>query len=278
VSPSFTEVMSIALLRGRGFDARDREGSTEAVIVNQRFVDEYLADRDDLGARIKLGLDTDEHPWLTIVGVVANAERTNYFNEMSFATQPIVYRPLAQQAERTMTLLIRAGDDVRNLGALLQREAASLDARVPVYGLESMDDVLARTFAQPRLRTRLLGAFAAVAVLLSAIGIYGLLMYSVAQRTREIGIRMALGADRRRVLRSIMAEGLALVAVGAASGLVMSAYLARLIEKILYGVEGLDPVTMAAASAILIAASLIAIYVPARRATRVDPFVALRAE
>jgi putative ABC transport system permease protein len=141
-----------------------------------------------------------------------------------------------------------------------------------------MDDVLARTFAQPRLRTRLLGAFAAVAVLLSAIGIYGLLMYSVAQRTREIGIRMALGADRRRVLRSIMAEGLALVAVGAASGLVMSAYLARLIEKILYGVEGLDPVTMAAASAILIAASLIAIYVPARRATRVDPFVALRAE
>ena len=278
VSTSFPKVMSLALLRGRTFDARDRPEAAQVAIVNQRFVDEYFPDRDPLGAQVKMGLDTSGNPWLTIVGVVANAERTNYFNEMSFAMQPIVYRPVAQQPERTMTLLVRTKSDVADLGALLQREVKNLDARVPVYSVESMNDVLARTFSQPRLRTRLLGAFAAVAVLLAAIGIYGLLMRGVVQRTREIGIKMALGADDRRLVRSVMGQALALAAIGIGSGLLLSLYLTRFLGSILYGAGGMNVETIAVTSVILIGTTLTATYVPARKAASVEPCVALRAE
>jgi predicted permease len=278
VSANYTAAMSVPLLRGRELDSRDREENEPVALVNQRFVDEYLAGQEPIGARIKIGLEAGPNPWLTIVGVAGNVERSDFFNEMSFRVVPIVYRPVQQQPPRSLMLLIRTRTDLTDLGAMVRREVAALDARVPLHDLGTMDDVLRLTFAQPRFRTLLLGGFAGIALLLAAIGIYGLLTRAVVTRTREIGIRVALGADGRRVLRSVMREGLALAGIGIVAGIAASAYLTRFLATMLYGVGTIDPLTIAATAGVLAAAALVATYIPARRATRVDPLVALRDE
>jgi predicted permease len=276
VSDTFMHVMAIPLLRGRELDSRDRDDTERVALVNQQFVDEYLPNQEPLGARVKVGAETSAAPWLTIVGVVGNTERSNFFEEMSYRRPPTVYRPLSQQADRSMDLLVRTTADVPALGDALRREIRALDARVPLHDVTTMDDELARNFAQPRLRTQLLGAFAALGLLLASLGVYGLLTRGVVQRTRELGIRMALGADGGRVLRSVLLQGLALSSLGILAGLLASAYLTRFLSTMLYGVGRLDPATVAATAVILTCATLVATYLPARRATRVDPLVALK--
>ncbi|HZF30808.1 MAG TPA: ABC transporter permease [Gammaproteobacteria bacterium] len=278
VSSSYRAAMSIALLRGRDLDSSDRADARAVAIVNQAFVDEYLPGEEPLGREVKLGLETSEEPWLTIVGVAANVERFDFFNEMSLARPPVVYRPMAQQAPRSMTLLVRTRSSLADVGAALEREIRATDARIPAPRFESMDQVFSTAFAQPRFRTQLLGGFAGLALVLAAVGVYGLLMRAVARRTREIGIRMALGADRGRVLRSVLRQGMTLAAIGIAAGLAASAYLARFLASMLYGVDALDAPTLAATAAVLAAATLVAAWVPARRATRVDPLAALKEE
>ena len=199
---------------------------------------------------------------------------------MSFAVPPIVYRPMAQQAplgDDAARDLAR-GTELADVAAALEREIRALDARIPLGQLTTLDDLFATTFAQPRFRTQLLGAFAGLALVLAAVGIYGLLMRAVVQRTREIGIRMALGADRRRVLWSVLRQGLALTTIGIAAGIVASAYLTRFLAGMLYDIGRMDSTTLGATAAVLAAATLLATWVPARRATRVDPLVAMKDE
>ncbi|HET8699741.1 MAG TPA: FtsX-like permease family protein, partial [Gammaproteobacteria bacterium] len=217
-------------------------------------------------------------PWLTVVGVVANVERFDFFNEMSLATPPIVYRPIAQEAPGTVTLLLQANGAPADLAAAVAREIRAADARIPLPKLETLGQVVSDAFAQPRFRTQLLSAFAALALLLAAVGVYGLLTRAVVQRTREIGIRMALGAARGRVLGYVLRQGIALAAAGIALGLGGSVYLAKLLGGMLHGVESLDAAALAGTAAVLAGATLLAAWIPARRATRVDPLVALKEE
>ncbi|HET8697213.1 MAG TPA: ADOP family duplicated permease, partial [Gammaproteobacteria bacterium] len=278
VSANYRDASGIALLRGRDFDSSDRLGSRPVAFVNQAFVDQYLAGEEPLGSEFKLGLETSDAPWLTVVGVVANVERFDFFNEMSLATPPIVYRPIAQEAPSTVTLLLRASGAPAGLAAAVGREIRAADARIPLPKLETLEQVVSDAFAQPRFRTQLLSAFAALALLLAAVGVYGLLTRAVVQRTREIGIRMALGAARGRVLGSVLRQGIALAAGGIALGLGASAYLAKLLGGMLHGVESLDAAALAVTAAVLAGATLLAAWIPARRATRVDPLVALKEE
>jgi predicted permease len=278
VSSNYREASDIALLRGRDFDSSDRLDSRPVVLVNQAFVDQYLAGEEPLGSEFKLGLETGDAPWLTVVGVVANVERFDFFNEMSLATPPIVYRPIAQEAPSTVTLLLRGRAAPADLGTAVGREIRATDARIPLPKLETLEQVVSDAFAQPRFRTQLLSTFAGLALLLAAVGVYGLLTRAVVQRTREIGIRMALGAARSRVLGSVLRQGIALAAAGIALGLGASGYLAKLLAGMLRGVEPLDAAAMAVTAAVLVGATLIAAWMPARRATRVDPLVALKEE
>ena len=278
VSESFLSMMDIALLRGRGFDSRDGTDAPAVAIVNQRFVADFLGGEEPIGTQFKFGVPDAPDPWLTIIGVVADVERADFFNEMSVSRPPIVYRPIAQHAESTMTLLARTRATTTDVGFAIQRAITSLDSRVPLHSLTTMDDVLKRNFAQPRFRTQVLGSFAVLSLLLAALGLYGLLMRIVVRRTREIGIRMALGADRRSVLRAVLREALVLTALGLLAGIAASAYLARFLAGMLYGVGRMDAWTLAETAAVLVAVALVATFLPARRATRVDPIVALRHE
>jgi ABC-type antimicrobial peptide transport system permease subunit len=197
---------------------------------------------------------------------------------MSFRIVPIVYRPIIQDAPRSMNLLIRTRMNAADIGTLVQREVNALDGRVPVHDLATMDEALSATFAQPRFRTQLLAVFAGLALLLAAVGVYGLLMRTVVQRYRDIGIRMALGADRRRVLVAVLRQGVTLAAIGIAIGIAASVYVTRFVTAMLYDVGTVDPRTLAMTSAVLVGATLVATYIPARAATRVDPLVALKHE
>jgi putative ABC transport system permease protein len=278
VSDNFMHLLGVPLLRGRELDSRDRADTEQVALVNQQFVDQYLSGDEPLGARVKIGGEASELPWLTIVGVVGNTERSDFFNEMSYRRPPILYQPLSQAAQPSMQLLVRTRADVPTMGDALRRELRALDPRVPLHDLATLDDELAHTFSQPRLRTQLLGFFAGLGLLLAALGIYGLLTRAVVQRTRELGIRMALGADRARVRRSVLRQGLVLAGVGILAGVLASAYLTRFLATMLYGVGRLDPATLAITAAVLTGATLIATYLPARRATRIDPIAALKEE
>ena len=229
-------MMDIALLRGRGFDSRDGTDAPAVAIVNQRFVADFLGGEEPIGTQFKFGVPDAPDPWLTIIGVVADVERADFFNEMSVSRPPIVYRPIAQHAESTMTLLARTRATTTDVGFAIQCAITSLDSRVPLHSLTTMDDVLKRNFAQPRFRTQVLGSFAVLSLLLAALGLYGLLMRIVVRRTREIGIRIALGADRRSVLRAVLREALVLTALGLLAGIAASAYLTRFLAGMLYGV------------------------------------------
>ena len=276
VSNEFLRVLGIALLRGRQFDSRDIENREQVAIVNQRFAEEYFPDDDPIGKQIKLGLPASPNPWFTIVGVAGNAERGDFFKEMGYRTVPIVYRPISQRSGPAMSVLVRTKNDAKTLAGPIQRAVKAVDARVPVNAFTTLDELLSRNFAQPRFRTVLLGIFAGIALLLAAIGIYGVLMQAVAQRTREIGVRMALGAERHHVLRMIIRQGMALTLIGLTAGLIASLYLTRFLQTMLFGVGPMDPMTFGAASIVLIGVTFAAIYIPARRATKVDPVIALR--
>jgi putative ABC transport system permease protein len=278
VSDNFLRLLGLSLLRGREFDSRDRGNAEQVAIINQKFAEEYFPNVNPVGKQMKLGLPARPNPWSTIVGVVANAERGDFFMEMGYRIAPIVYRPITQRSGPSMSLLIRARGDPKGLIAAIQSAVKMLDARVPVDNFNTVEDLLSRNFAQPRFRTLLLGVFAAIALLLAAVGIHGVLMQAVLQRTREIGVRMALGAERYHVMRMVIRQGMVLTIVGLVCGLVSSFYLTRFLRTMLFDVGPTDPQTLGAASVVLMAVTLAATYIPARRATKVDPIVALKQE
>jgi putative ABC transport system permease protein len=278
VSPGYFRTLGVALLRGRWFEDSDRARSDQILIVNDAMARRYFAGQDPIGRTIKTGDPSRNSPWETIVGVVADVK----YAGLDSPPQPTLYVPYFQTYwpifSRQMFLVARSSGDPKAIASSLQTAVQGLDRDVPLSDLHTMNELLSGSVAQPRFRTLLLGLFAGLALLLSAIGIYGVMAYLVNRRTQEIGVRMALGASRAQVLRMILEEGLGVALIGIGIGLVEAFASTRLLKGLLFGVQPADPATYAGVSVTVIAVALVACYIPARQAMRVDPMIALRHE
>jgi predicted permease len=280
-SPDFFGAMGIPLRRGRAFEGRDSRQSAPVAVVNEALVREYFPGQDPLGRHIKAGSAADisaNAPWITIVGVVGDTRRTIVYQEMSYVDPPAVYRPASQAAPQSLGIIVRTAGAPLTSRPAVERAVADLNRDVTVWDFRTANDRIAEFLAQPRFRAVLLGAFASLALLLAAIGIHGVLSQAVTERTQEIGIRMALGAESRAVLRLVVGQGLTLTLAGVIVGMAGAWALTRFLASFLYGVRPTDPATFGMVSGALIAVAIFASYLPARRASRVDPMIALRHE
>ena len=273
ILPNYFRAMGIPLLQGREFDDRDTGGKPDVVIINQKMAQRYWPNADAIGKRIKVGPPENE-PWVTIVGVVGNVNHIGLDAEPDFAT----YEPHAKRPWSEMTLLVRTVGDPLSLAAPVQRELKNVEKEILIEDVVTMNRRLDLSVAPQRLNVVLLATFAFIALVLAAAGIYGVMAHSVAQRTQEIGLRMALGAQLRDVLTMVLRSGLSLALIGIAIGLAGAFALTRLMSKLLFGVTPTDTVTFVSVAAILFVVALFACLIPARRATKVDPIVALRYE
>jgi len=278
ISNDYFRVVGIQMLRGRMFDDRDRETSQPVAIVNDQLVRKYFPHDNPIGRQIMLGKPGDKAPWLTIIGEASSEKRTSVYQEMGYVEPALVYLPVTQDSNPTMGLVIRAARKPLTLGPVLQREISSLDPNVPVYDIKTMDERYAEFLAHPRFRAILMGILAGLTLLLAATGFYGLLAELVSQRTREIGIRMALGAQRSQVQGMVVRRGATLAIAGVCAGAAAGFLLTRTMASLLYGVGADDPWIFTSAAIVLIGVALLACYIPARRAAKVDPMVALRYE
>jgi len=275
VTPDYLPALGVPLVRGRYFDSRDRENSAPVVVVDQVFADRYWKDDNPIGKRVKLGRHDDpDSPWFQIVGVVGHVK--NYGVDQESRME--LYLPYYREPIRQTTLVLRASTDPGSLVAAVTDRVRALDAEVPLYNVSTMEELLGESFAASRMVSVLLGVFAVAALLLAAIGLYGLMSYTVARSYHEIGVRMALGAGRGRVLGGVVAQGSKLVAAGLVIGLAASYGLARLLESQLFGVAARDAASFVAVAGVLAVVAAIATYIPARRAAAVDPIIALRYE
>ncbi len=272
VTPGYLSAMRIPLLRGRRIGEQDSADSPGVVVVNQAFARRYFPRTDAIGQRLQLM--GDQQPAREIIGVVGNITQI----ALNAPEEPEMYVPYAQFSASMMNLVVRAAADPTNLTAALQAQASAIDKDVTLSGVKTMDDLLNGSVSQPRFSSQLIGVFAALALLLAAIGLYGVVAYSVSQRINEIGIRMALGATREDVLRLVLRYGAGLALIGTALGFVASLAATRVLSSMLFEVSANDPQTFLAVSALLMAVVLGACYIPARRAAKVDPMVALRYE
>jgi len=271
--PGYFKVLEIPLLRGRQFSESENKEVKHVVLINDAFARKYFAEEDPIGKRIDVGMFEGPNP-TEIIGVVGNVRYENLIEGF----EPAVYFPHPELAYSFMTIVVRTAGDPAALGPALRREIRSLDPNQPVSDLRTMDQVMSDTLSRARFNTLLLAVFAGLATLLSAVGIFGVMNYSVALRTREIGLRVAIGAQPRQVLLLILRQGLALTVVGLVVGLLAAFALTRLLSGLLFGVAAVDPSTFASISILLLAVSLVACYLPARRAMKIDPLLALRSE
>jgi putative ABC transport system permease protein len=264
--------MGIPLIKGRFFNDGDREGAPHAVIISETFARRFFTNEDPIGHR--LTIDVGE-PWTgEIVGVVGN------IRHFSLAEEPgrEMYTNIAQTPRGMVNLVLRTASDPATVTSAVKTEVQALDRDLPVYSPKTMQERVSESAAAPRFRTLLLALFAALALVLAAVGIYGVISYSVTQRTHEIGIRMALGAGRRDILKMVVGRGVLLTMIGVGIGLAGAFILTRIMASLLFGVSATDPVTYTVVSVLLVAVAFLACYIPARRATKVDPMVALRYE
>jgi len=278
VEPNYFRTLGISLVAGRDFTERDVSKSTPVVIVNRTLVRRFFPNQDPIGKHVRPGIGNGyspgEPPMREIVGVIGDVKQSDLGSEAA----PEVYAPLAQSPFDTMLLVVRTANDPSSLVEAARRQVASLDRNTPLYHVEPLDQHFSESVAVPRFISVLLGGFAGLALLLACLGIYGVIAYIVVRRTHEIGIRMALGAQKADVLRTVIGEGLRPALAGVVIGIIGALKLTRLLSSLLYGVKPTDPVTFAAVSLILTGVALLASYIPARRATKVDPMVALRHE
>ena len=277
VDVDYFRVMEIPFLKGREFEARDQQKTLPVAIVNEALASKYLHG-DPVGQHIRLGKLEDKHPWLTVVGVVGNVKGFVVFKEMGYVTDPCVYLPLTQSPDSKVAILARSAREPSAVIPAIRDKFSHLDGSLPPLDLTTMHEWLSQFFNQPRFRAGLLSIFASLGLVLCGIGIFGVVSQSVAQRRHEIGVRMALGARQGDTLHLVLREGIGLVAAGIAIGVAGALALTRVLSSLLYGVSATDPLTLAAVAILLMFVALAACYVPARRATRVDPMVALRYE
>jgi putative ABC transport system permease protein len=274
VTPGYFRAVGTPLLLGRDVSDGDRDGTLPVAIVNQAMVRRYWADGDPLGKRFKFGDEDSNSPWLTVIGVAGDARRTSQEQE----ARPSAYLPLRQLPVGSLLLILRTSGDPTALAQPLRAAVRSLDADVPLGEVKLLESILRDRLAQRRLMTVLAGIFTALAIGLALIGVYGVLSYAVAQSTREIGVRIALGANVSSVLGMVYRRVAGLLAAGLGLGVLTALLATRALTSLLFDVRALDPATFAVAPLLLAAVSLLACYIPARRATRVDPAVALRVE
>ena len=273
-SPDFFTLFGIPLLAGRPFSAADRADAAPVALIGRALAERYWPGRSPLGQRITFGDPADSAGWLTIVGVVGDVSQET----LAAPAYPQAYIPVSQFAPRSMVVAVRGGSDPLALLPTLKARVAELDPALPLSDIATMDQVVAATLARPRLNASLLGGFALAALLLAGVGIYGVITYGVVQRTRELGIRMALGAGAARLRREVVRQGLLPVAVGIGLGAAGAMAGTRVLRSLLFGVEATDPLTFAAVTVFLLLVALAASYLPARRASRTDPMVALRSD
>ncbi|MFP5264638.1 MAG: ABC transporter permease [Blastocatellia bacterium] len=273
ISPAYFRTLGVPLLKGREFTAHDTREAPGVVIVNDSFARRYFPDEDALGKRLEYDRGGDPLR-VTIVGVVADSRRTGFDSDV----RPEAYLPHTQSVATFMALVVRTDGDPLSLAAAVRSQVWAIDPDQSVYDIGTVEQLLAGMISERRFSLLLLGIFAGLALLLAAVGVYGVTSYSVSQRTHEIGVRMALGAGRVDVLKLVVGQGMALVLCGVAAGLVAAFMLTRLMSGLLYEVSATDPATFALIALVLTGVALGACFVPARRATRVDPMVALRYE
>ena len=276
--------MRLAVLRGREIAASDDPSAPGVVLINEKAAREYWPGENPLGKHITFDDDQRASPtWLTVIGIVRDAKQGDWAQ----APYPEVYLAALQNRgflgeseshASYITLVVRTRGNPAALSGLIKNTVWSFDRNLAISEVLTMDDVVAEANAEPRFEMALLGVFAGVALLLAAVGIYGVMSYSVERRTHEIGIRISLGASRTDVLRLVVRQGMVLALAGSAAGIVGALLLSRLMTKLLYGVQPTDPLTFTGVSVLLTFVALAANYLPARRATRVDPMVALRYE
>jgi len=271
ISPDYFKVMQVPLVSGRYFTEADEDGKQPAAIVDETTARKYWAGRDPIGRRVRFG-SAPRQPWRTVVGVVKDVRSDG----LDIAGIPHLYACLYQNPNRNLSVVLRTSLPASALEAQIRREVQSVDPGLPVFGVSSMNDVLDQSLASRRFSAQLVGGFAALSLLLASIGIYGVLAYMVGQRSREIGLRMALGATRSNILKLILRRGAGLACGGVLAGMFLAASLASMMTALLYGVQPHDPAVFLSAPLVLLAVALLASYLPARRATRVDPIFALR--
>jgi putative ABC transport system permease protein len=265
--------MEVPLITGRNFTALDTYKTKPVAVIDQSLAQRYWPGENPLGQELKFGFGRGVQG-LTIVGVAGDIKSDGF----EAASVPHIYVALGQFAPVNAVVFLRSKADAQHLGEMVRREVDGVDPNVPVHSISSMDQIVARSVANRRFALELLSVFAVVALLLAAVGIYGVMSYSFSQRGHEIGIRLALGAQRMHILQLAVGEGMQLVAVGLGIGLMGAAVLTRFFGTMLFGVSPSDPITFGGISATLAAVGFLACYVPARRATRVDPLIALREE
>jgi putative ABC transport system permease protein len=272
ITPGYLRTMAIPLHRGRDFTDADRDGAPDVVLVNEALARRYWPNRDPIGQQIGYPWESD---WMTIVGVVGSVAEKSIGDPDTTMT---IYRPFLQAPSVNMTLVVKSNASDAAIATGVRRIVASIDRTVPVSHVQTMDDAVSSAEAKPRFTMLLLSGFAAVALLLGALGIYGVISYSVEQRNREIGIRMALGARQSAVLRLVLTRGAVLAVTGAIVGLILSFAMTRSLASMIYGVTTSDPMTFILAPILLVVVALLASYIPARRAASVDPVTVLNAE
>jgi putative ABC transport system permease protein len=274
VSPNYFKALNIQLRSGRFIENGDIAGRPEVTLINETFRRTFFGSVDPIGKRLNLGSEK-EPDWNEIVGVVADVK----YNGLSQEVQPALYLSAAQATAWGTSLIVKTDlSDPLTLTSAIRREIQQLDSQLPISDIATMDQRMSAAMSQQRFRTSLVGLFALQALLLACIGIYGVISYSVAQRTHEIGIRMALGAQKENVLYMIVKQGVVLTTIGVAVGIAASYFLTRLMSSLLFGVKPTDLVTFMFSAGLLITTALLGTYLPARRATKVDPLVALRYE
>ena len=277
VSPDYFRTMGITLQRGRFFDSHDSADSQPVIMISRQLAEQYWPGQDPTGKRIKVGPADSPNPWLSVVGVVNDVRQAGLYGDPRMD----MYAPYAQDRRAFIAprdLVLRTKGDTASVAAAVRQAVWSVDKDQPISNVRTMDQVFATAISQERFQALLLGLFAALALVLACVGLYGVISYAVAQRTHEIGVRMALGARPGDVLKLVLRQGMGLTIVGLVVGIAIGSVATRVLSDMLFGVTPRDPLTFVGVPALLLFVAFLACYIPARRATRIDPLIALRYE
>jgi putative ABC transport system permease protein len=277
VSPEYFKTLRINLLKGRVFTAQDRAGAPRVAVINQAAAEKFFPNEDPIGKRVRPYIDAEYETTeksVAIVGVVADVR----YGRLEEVIEPDLYVSSLQPTDAAQTLILRTTVDPAMHTAAVRREVSALDPNVPLTAIQTMKERAGEVTSRTRFITVLLGVFAGLALVLASVGIYGVMAYSVSARQREMGIRIALGAQRRAVLQLVLREGAMLIVGGLALGILVAWASLRVLQSQLYGLSTSDPLTFGVVASLLAVVALLACWIPARRATKVDPLVALRYE
>ena len=272
VTPEYFHLLGLTLVRGRLFDEFDKDTAPQVAVVNEAFARTYWPNEDALGKRFKS--TRPGSPWINVVGVIANARTES----LAQADVPQLYLNLYQTGAKHLAILLRGHFNTAGIADEVRNQVQSLDPTLPVFGAQTLTETVSASLSQRRFSLEVIALFALTALLLASIGVYGVISYLVTERTREIGIRLALGAQKRNILRAILQQGFQLAVAGAAIGIVCAVIVSHLMASLLYGVKPTDPLSFGGVAVLFVGVALLACYLPARRAMKIDPMVALRHE